>query len=216
MDPRIKLTVMLLVLLLLAYQLSITFWRFIPEPELFNQTTLISQSQGGLVEQDQQSNLAKADGIGRTYLFGKANVDTAPVQVVEEAPETKLNYKLRGIYYSEESTISSAIVEIQPNKSQYYRIGDELADKISVSAISSDHIIIDRYGKLERLNLQKPNKQWPSHTNWLLWFPKLLRACCLIPVRNQGRSKYRSKHRNLVEKTNLRLEYSWIWPKRQP
>jgi len=156
MDSRIKLAVMLLVLLLLAYQLAITFWRFIPEPDLFNQSNIINQSQGGVVKQNQQSNLAKAEAIGRTYLFGKAEVVSAPVQVVEEAPETKLNYKLRGIYFSEESTLSSAIVEIQPNKSQYFRIGDELADKITVSAIASDHIIIDRYGKLERLNLQKP------------------------------------------------------------
>lgn len=156
MDARIKLTVMLMVLLLLAYQLSITFWWFFPEPDLFNQNNIINQFQGRSVEQDQQSYLAKAEAIGRTYLFGKNEADAAPVQVAEEAPETKLNYKLRGIYFSEESTLSSAIVEIQPNKSQYFRIGDELADKITVSTISIDHIIIDRYGKLERLNLQKP------------------------------------------------------------
>ena len=147
---------MLLVLLLLAYQLSITFWRFMPEPELFNQGNMIDQSRGGSVIQDQQSYLAKAEAIGRTYLFGKAEVDSAPLQIVEEAPETKLNYKLRGIYFSKESTLSSAIVEVKPNKSLYFRIGDELDDKITVSTISSDHIIIDRYGKLERLNLQKP------------------------------------------------------------
>ena len=156
MDSRIKLTVMLLVLLLLAYQLSITFWRIFPEPQLFNQSNIINQSQGGSVEQDQKSYLAKAEAIGRTYLFGKAEVNTVLVQVVEEAPETKLNYKLRGIYFSEKTTLSSAIVEIKPNNSQYFKIGDELADKITVSSISSDHIIIDRYGRLERLNLQKP------------------------------------------------------------
>ena len=118
--------------------------------------SIFNQSQGGLIEQDQQSYLAKAEAIGRTHLFGKAEVDSTAVQVVEEAPETKLNYKLRGIYFSEESTLSSAIVEIKPNNSLYFRIGDELADKITVSTISKDHIIIDRYGKLERLNLQKP------------------------------------------------------------
>ena len=34
----------------------------------------------------------------------------------------------------------------------------------SVSTISSDHIIIDRYGKLERLNLQKPTVSTVSET----------------------------------------------------
>ena len=156
MDSRIKLTVILIVLLLLAYQLSITFWRFVPEPELSGNGAAASQIQVGRVEKNQKSYLAQAEAIGRTHLFGKAVVDAAPVQVVEEAPETKLNYKLRGVYFSDEASLSSAIVEIQPNKSQHFRIDDELAEKITVSDIFRDHILIDRYGKIERLNLQKP------------------------------------------------------------
>ena len=156
MDSRIKSTIMLIVLLLLAYQLSITFWRFFPEPEEFAGNAATHQVRTGQVEKDQQSYLAKAQAIGRTHLFGKAVVAAAPAPVVEEAPETKLNYKLRGIYFSPEASLSSAIVEIQPNKSQHFKIDDELAEKIVVSDILQDHILIDRYGKIERLNLQKP------------------------------------------------------------
>ena len=76
--------------------------------------------------------------------------------MVEEAPETRLNYKLRGIYFSEDASISSAIVEVKTNDSKHYYIGDELAENIMVSAIGRDHILIDRYGKIERLNLEKP------------------------------------------------------------
>jgi type II secretion system protein C len=42
------------------------------------------------------------------------------------------------------------------NDSQLYRINDALADNIVVAAIEKEHILINRYGKLERLNLEKP------------------------------------------------------------
>jgi type II secretory pathway component PulC len=69
--------------------------------------------------------------------------------------ETKLNYKLRGIYFSPDENLSSAIVEVKPNDTQHYLLGDELADNITLARIEPDHVLINRYGKLERLNLQK-------------------------------------------------------------
>jgi type II secretion system protein C len=51
--------------------------------------------------------------------------------------------------------LASVIVEIKTNDSQYYRLDDELADNITVAAIERDHILINRYGKIERLNLEK-------------------------------------------------------------
>ena len=98
----------------------------------------------------------QATAIGRAYLFGKAEVNQVAVAVnAEEAPETQLNYKLRGTYFSEEARLASAIVEVQPNKSKHYLLGDELADNITLAAIKEDHILINRYGKIERLNLLK-------------------------------------------------------------
>ena len=165
MDSRIKLTAILVVLMLLAYQISVAVWRFVPEPEGFNQAGIVTQNRAQVVEKGQQSYLAQANAIGSSYLFGKAEVVvTEPQQTADETPETKLNYKLRGIYFSEESAFSSAIVEVKPNNSQYFRVGDEFADKIAMSAIGKDHIIIDRYGKLERLNLQKPTVSSSAET----------------------------------------------------
>lgn len=94
--------------------------------------------------------------ISQSYLFGKKQTETVPVLVVEQAPETKLKYKLRGIYFSAEERLSSAIVEIKPNNTNAYRLNDELDENIKLASIEQEYILINRYGKLERLNLEKP------------------------------------------------------------
>ena len=154
-DRWTRVIVTLVVLALLAMQLSIVFWQFYPVP-----VTGVSGSGSQIIKQQpsanpQQSYADAAQLIGRAYLFGKPLVESSPVVKADEAPETKLNYKLRGIYYSDQGRLSSAIVETRVNNSKYYRLGDELADNISLEAIESDHILINRYGKIERLNLEK-------------------------------------------------------------
>lgn len=155
-DTRIRLIVWLVLLAMLAYQLAIVFWQFYPEPVVQNTVQIEPLGRSGVDGAGQQTSLDKANAIARSYLFGKAEQEQVVVQNVEQAPETKLNYKLRGIYFSDEAALSSAIVEVRPNDSKHYYIGDELDDKIILSAIAQDHVLIDRYGKIERLNLQKP------------------------------------------------------------
>jgi general secretion pathway protein C len=162
-DKWLRLAALLSVLAGLAYQVSLVFWYHFPAPES-NAVTQVAPAVSNAGSNSTAENfLQQANAISQAYLFGKPEVQAAVVQQVEEAPETKLNYKLRGIYYSTVARLSSAIVEVQPNKSQHYLIDDELADNITLAKIEQDHILINRYGKLERLNLQKPKP--PGGTN---------------------------------------------------
>lgn len=149
----LKSVVMLLVLAALAWQLSIAIWSVVPVSETMQQpppvANLVNRNTGSTAIDYQ----AQAARISAALLFGK--VEAKVVEVVTEAPVTTLNYKLRGIYYAENDGESSAIIEIKANDSQYYRINDELADNILLASIERDHILIDRYGKLERLDLEK-------------------------------------------------------------
>jgi len=156
MDARTRVVAYLVVLSLLAYQFSILFWQLYPDPNspLTRSSTAVQHKIQ--VGAQQPSRLEQAEKINRAYLFGKAVVQEAVTEVVEDAPETRLNYKLRGIYFSGEPELAAAIVELKPNSSFYFKIGDELAENILVSAIAQDHILIDRYGKIERLNIEKP------------------------------------------------------------
>jgi len=143
-------------LAMLAYQLSIAFWQFYAVPNSAASDYRSHVITDASSTRPEQSYLEKAQIISRAYLFGKPElVSVTPVKVAE-APETRLNYKLRGVYYSTVGRLASAIVEIKTNDSQYYRLGDELAENITVAAIERDHILINRYGKIERLNLEKP------------------------------------------------------------
>ncbi|MFA9420901.1 MAG: type II secretion system protein N [Gammaproteobacteria bacterium] len=155
-DQWTRLFVTLVMLAMLAYQLSIAFWQFYAVPNSaasdYRSHVITSVSS----TRPEQSYLEKAQIISRAYLFGKPEVVSVTAVEVAEAPETKLNYKLRGIYYSTVGRLASAIVEIKTNDSQYYRLDDELAENIIVAAIERDHILINRYGKIERLNLEKP------------------------------------------------------------
>ena len=154
-DRRTRVMVALVALALLAMQLSIVFWQFYPAPNMGVNELRSQIIRGDTPATPQQTYVEKAQLIGRAYLFGKSQVESSPVVKVDDAPETKLNYKLRGIYYSDLDRLSSAIVETKVNDTKYYRLDEELADNITLAAIERDYILINRYGKIERLNLEK-------------------------------------------------------------
>ncbi len=149
--------VLIAVLLMLANQISILFWRLYPIANIeFELPGEIVRSE--ISGARQKGTLEQSQIIGRAYLFGKPQAEALPIVEVEETPETRLNYKLRGIYYSEVTRLASVIIEIKANDSKQYRLDDELADNISLAAIRRDHILINRYGKIERLNLEKSTR----------------------------------------------------------
>jgi type II secretion system protein C len=153
-DKWLRLVVLLLVLVALAHQVSLVIWQFIPTPEQAATQQRTQAVRSNTTARAAPNFQQQANAIGKAFLFGKAEVEAVVVEV-EEAPETQLGYKLRGIYFSPDERLSSAIVEVKPGKSQHYLINDEFADKISLAEIGQDHILINRYGKIERLNLQQ-------------------------------------------------------------
>jgi len=153
-DKWLRLGVLLLVLAALAYQVSLVVWQFIPTPEQVASQQRAQVVHSGSTDKARVNFQQQANAISRAFLFGNPVVEAVVVEV-EEAPETQLGYKLRGIYFSPDERLSSAIVEVKPNKSQQYLISDEFAENITLARIELDHILINRYGKVERLNLQK-------------------------------------------------------------
>jgi type II secretion system protein C len=154
-DRWLKLVVSLLVLAALAHQVSLVVWQLVPLPQAAMGQQIMPAARSSDATDTTANFQQQANAISRAFLFGKAEVEQKAVAVVEEAPKTQLNYKLRGIYFSPDKRLSSAIVETRPNDSQHYLLNQELADKIILAGIERDHILISRYGKLERLNLEQ-------------------------------------------------------------
>lgn len=156
-DRWLRLAVLLLVLAALAQQVSLIIWQLVPTQEQVGTMTGAGDGRGAVtsgagkgVNFEQQ-----AAAIGRAYLFGNDEVQAAKPVEAEEAPETQLNYKLRGTYYSPDDRLSVAIIEVKPNQSRSYIVDEELDDNITLTRIEEDYVLLNRYGKIERLNLEK-------------------------------------------------------------
>ena len=92
-DRWTRLFVTLVMLAMLAYQLSIAFWQFYAAP---NSATSDYRSQvitSSNFTRPEQSYLDKAQIISRAYLFGRPEVVSVTAVEIAEAPETRLNYK---------------------------------------------------------------------------------------------------------------------------
>ncbi len=155
-DRRLVYLITLLLTVFIAYQLSLLIWQIIPQPEMsstFSVQTLKSVSQQPASTLSTQQ---KTTEIANSYLFGQvARKKVEPVKV-QDAPKSSLNYKVRGIYYSQDPTLATAIVQKGAKDSKVYRIGDDLDPNILIEQIHAYHILISRQGRLEKLILEKP------------------------------------------------------------
>ena len=82
-------------------------------------------------------------------LFGRVRSD--PVEAVVDAPETRLNLELKGIFTAEDPDNSTAIISERNKAGELYRVGDRLPGNAVLSAINDDHILLRRGGRTEKL-----------------------------------------------------------------
>lgn len=140
---------------LLTYQISIAFWRVITVNDNNFKAMPVTQSNV-----DSSSTQLSVTQLSRSIInykpFGEIpKVNIQPVKQEKiTAPETALNYKLRGIYFSDNQLLSSAIIEIK-NKAESYALNDEVEEGISIHSIDVKHIVLERYGKFETLTLEE-------------------------------------------------------------
>lgn len=154
-DPRIIVTSTVLLMAIAGYQLSLVMWKVVPQPDAGN--SLISlQKNAGQVAQAGLTSSQKVREITSKNLFGQLQKQVSAAVVVEDAPKSSLSYKLRGVYYSTDESLASIILQKDSNTTNFYRLGDEVDNKIYIHQIQPNHVIISRLGKLEKLVLEKP------------------------------------------------------------
>lgn len=156
-DNRLVFAASLLLTALLAYQIAWLTWQFVPlPPQMENLKPVGDANQGS--QGESLTLRQKITRISEAKLFGVKTVESAKVSpvVVEDAPESTLNYKLRGIYYSTDKALASVILQINNKDTKYYRLGDEIDNGIYIKQINQDHVLISRQGRLEKLLLEKP------------------------------------------------------------
>lgn len=95
------------------------------------------------------------DDLAALHLFGQAEPGQVARAAPIDAPETRLNLKLRGVFATAEPREALAIIGEPQGKEKPYRVGDALPGGAELHQIYADRVILDRGGQLETLKLQR-------------------------------------------------------------
>jgi general secretion pathway protein C len=92
--------------------------------------------------------------VANAHLFGEMASTAVPQQT--KAPETRLNLVLRGVIAADPMELSLAIIARGKNgKEEVLSVGDKMPGGITIESIHADHVILNRGGRLETLQLIK-------------------------------------------------------------
>ena len=98
--------------------------------------------------------------IASLHLFGQAEVQAAPeVAANVDAPETRLNLKLRGILSANQPAYSRAIIASGSNE-DIYAVGASVPGGATVHAVLDDRVLLNRRGKIEALTLPRQSAEF--------------------------------------------------------
>jgi type II secretion system protein C len=113
---------------------------------------------GSLVEVASNERVG-LDPIIQAHIFGVVPPKPKAVEdkpKIVEAPKTKLNLVLTGVITSPEPDGGIAMIEIQRGQTSVVRVGAKIGKTgAKLNAVYSDHILIERQGKLEKLPIER-------------------------------------------------------------
>lgn len=93
-----------------------------------------------------------ATQIAALNLFGVPRADDAnAAQRIADAPETRLQLALQGVFLADDPDASSVIVAERNRDGKLYRIGDRLPGNAVLVEVLGDRIVLRRAGQLETL-----------------------------------------------------------------
>ncbi|NJN46977.1 MAG: type II secretion system protein GspC [Candidatus Competibacteraceae bacterium] len=149
---RFALPVTLILIILLAYDLARLTWDFLPVPESLAPSLLESDAAGSLTVNTEP--VVDYTVIASWHLFGELD-ESKPPPATLAVPETRLNLRLAGIFYSANPSKALALVAESGGRELTYTVGDRLPGGVRLEQILSDRIILSRNGVLESLRLPK-------------------------------------------------------------
>lgn len=153
-DKRVPVLVLLVLIALLAQSLAQLTWQVLPaQPQKALVAPRSAHPTGSAARQ-----LGSADTrqIAQWHLFGEVKkVAPKPVAEITEAPDTRLNLKLRGLLASSDPEAARAIIADGKGKEEAYKVGQNLPGNAILREIYADRVILEYRGRLEALRLPK-------------------------------------------------------------
>lgn len=114
--------------------------------EDMNSTTAVS---GSVTSPEATAKSTTSVNLADLNLFGRLQTSEAPEVV--DAPETKLNLELQGVFTADNENNSTAIVAEKNKPGALFHIGDRLPGNAILAAVYDDHILIKRGRRMEKL-----------------------------------------------------------------
>jgi len=93
--------------------------------------------------------------IADMFLMGTVEETATPEIAVAELPETRLDLSLRGLFVSQGSELSGAVIETGDKQPSFFQIGDLISKEITLAGIEGQAVIIERNGKREKLSFDQ-------------------------------------------------------------
>lgn len=105
---------------------------------------------------DRRSNAPSLSELAALHLLGEVNAEIEPENIEPvEAPETRLNLELKGLFAVNRPEAAMAIIATEGRDEKSYHVGDNVAGAATVHQILSDRVILKRGGRFEALMLPK-------------------------------------------------------------
>ncbi len=154
LNTRAPVLVSILLILACSYSLSQITWLLAPadnDNELMQANTASSVQRNARPKP--QNNYAER--INKAHLFGVYTQKATPKSINTDAPETRLNLVLRGLFAATPMQKASAIIAIgKRGKEDIYGIDDKVSGAI-IREIHTDRVVLERNGRYETLRMPK-------------------------------------------------------------
>ncbi|QIT56748.1 hypothetical protein HC341_17030 [Aquisalimonas sp. 2447] len=147
---RLALPVTVALVVAVAYSAAHLAWQLVPAPDQGGAPPAATQQRAAAGEADSGDS---PEAIARWHLFGQADPLDQERDERIDAPETRLNLQLRGVFYSPDSARAQAIITSRGRAAEHYRVGDNLTSGGTIEAIYEDRVILRRQGSYETLSL---------------------------------------------------------------
>ena len=148
LNLRLPGIISLLLVIAIAHAMATITWMFLPESEAAIQRTNIARTP--VISQPNQAQAIRQ--VASAHLFGEMQSSAVPRQ--KTAPKTQLNLVLRGVIAADPMSLSHAIIARGNNgKEEVFAVGDKMPGGVIIEEVHADHVILNRSGKLETLQL---------------------------------------------------------------
>jgi len=149
-NQRLPVIISLLLVVACAHAMARITWMFVPAGETSVQQRTTSRTP--VINRNNQQQVIRQ--VASAHLFGEMQSAAVPRQT--KAPETRLNLVLRGVIAADPMSLSHAIIARGKNgKEEVFAVGDKMPGGIIVEEVHPDHVILNRGGQFETLQLAK-------------------------------------------------------------